>query len=250
MTLNFGLPLRNVKGLDALIVAESRTHRQMSRAQIYARFSPPQAQYNALRNWLRANGFTVSHLGRDRLSVTAMAHASVVDHVLHTSLSAYRENTTMQDGIKVPAHDVFANTKNPVVPARLGVRTITGMSNVGCSSPRCSSSSTRCTPRRRALRRSSDVHTSSSHTRSGGYFGRDLRAMYDITNTTNYGTGQTMGYTLWGAAENQAAMTAYATTTGDAALTNDPSCAAAGSPTVPSACTTRAAGVEPRSEHP
>ena len=28
----------------------------MSRAQIYARFSPPLAQYNALRRWLQVEG--------------------------------------------------------------------------------------------------------------------------------------------------------------------------------------------------
>ena len=34
--------------------------------------------------------------------------------------------------------------------------------------------------------------------------------MYDVQGTYGYGTGQTMGYTLWGAAEVQAAATEFA----------------------------------------
>ena len=238
ISLNFGLPLRNVTGLNALIVAEAHTHRQMSRAQIYARFSPPQAQYNALRTWLRTEGFTVTHLGRDRLAVTVKARASVVEHVLHVTLNAYRENTNVEDGISVPAHDVFANTSNPVVPARLGVRTITGLSNVGQFFTALQLQQHTMTPKApTAAAIAAAAHAATPHTRSSGYYPRDLRSMYDVTGTTNYGSGQTIGFTLWGAAEVQAAMTAFATTTGETALTADTPCAATGSPTTPSSCT-------------
>ena len=84
------------------------------------------------------------------------------------------------------------------------------------------------------------------HTRSPGYYPRDLRSMYDVTNATNYGTGQTIGFTLWGAAEVQAAVTAFATTTGETASTDDTPCVATGnSPTTPSSCTT----IQSRSNH-
>src|SRR4029077_17553969 len=71
--------------------------------------------------------------------------------------------------------------------------------------------------------------------RSGGYFPADLRGLYDITGHGVNGTGQTIGFTLWTAAERQAAMTSYATQTGDTPITVDPSCVASGnSPTSPS----------------
>ena len=60
--------------------------------------------------------------------------------------------------------------------------------------------------------------------RSGGYFPSDLRALYDVTGHGFDGTGQTLGFTLWGAGERQAAMTAFATATGDQLITVDPPC--------------------------
>ena len=41
LTLNLGLPLRNMKGLERLIVAEAKTHTQWSRSELYAAFAPP-----------------------------------------------------------------------------------------------------------------------------------------------------------------------------------------------------------------
>ena len=40
ISLNIGLPIHNMKGLENLIVAEAKTHHEWSRAQIYAHFSP------------------------------------------------------------------------------------------------------------------------------------------------------------------------------------------------------------------
>ena len=42
ISLNFGLPVRNKKALNALIVEEAKTHDSSAGADIYARFSPPQ----------------------------------------------------------------------------------------------------------------------------------------------------------------------------------------------------------------
>jgi photosystem II stability/assembly factor-like uncharacterized protein len=243
ITVNIGLPLRNQRGLNALIVAEARTHRELGRAAIYAQFSPPVAQYNALRDWLRANGFVVTHLGRDRLEVTAKAPASVIERVLHVQLNVYRAAPVLVDGVRVAGQDIFANTTAPIVPARFGIQSISGLSNIAPfvtdlqinnaynASPegRAAAAAAAAT----ASRTSGVVH----HTRSTGYYPRDLRSMYDVTNVDNYGTGQTMGYTLWGDAENQFAANAFGTATGDTALVVDANCVASGnSPTTPSSC--------------
>ena len=64
--------------------------------------------------------------------------------------------------------------------------------------------------------------------------------MYDVAGHGYDGTGQTLGFTLWGAGERQAAMTAFATATGDQLITVDTPCVATGnSPTVPSSCVTQ-----------
>ncbi len=232
IALNFGLPLHNIKGLNGLIVAEARTHRQLSRAQIIARFSPPQAQYNALRTWLLSSGFIVTHISRDRLEMTAKAPAAMIERTLHVHLNVYRESANVQLGVRVPAQDFYANTTAPIVPARLGIQTVSGLSNIDQFF-----TDTQLDHVKPSAASSVRSHLS-SHTRSPGYYPRDLRSMYDVTSTTNYGTGQTLGYTLWGAGEVQAALTAFATTTGETALTDDTPCVATGSPTVASSCTT------------
>src|SRR5215475_1237725 len=44
LTLGFAFPLHNRAGLNALIAREAKTHRYLTRAQIYARYAPPKAQ--------------------------------------------------------------------------------------------------------------------------------------------------------------------------------------------------------------
>jgi photosystem II stability/assembly factor-like uncharacterized protein len=233
ISLNFGLPVRNEKALNALIVEEAKTHRQLSRAQIYARFSPPQAQYAALKSWLVKEGYTITHVGADRLAVTAKAPASVIDRSLDVKLDVFHVPAFTDEGINVPAQDFYSNTTAPVVPARLGLQSISGLNNVDQFF-----TDTQLADAAESASETTSASSVSPDTRSGGYFPRDLRSMYDVQSTYGYGTGQTMGFTLWGAAEVQAAATEFASVTGEPALTVDTPCTASGnSPTSPSSCT-------------
>jgi photosystem II stability/assembly factor-like uncharacterized protein len=222
--VNFGLPLRDRASLDALIAQEAKTHRHLTRGQLYARFSPPQAQLDALRGWLRANGFSVTHVGLDRLAVTAVAPTAVVQRTLHVQINDYIRPALTFHSLKVAPYQFYANTTAPTVPARLGVQSVSGLSDVD--------------------RFYSEVQlthggTKAANVRSGGYFPTDLRSMYDVAGHGYDGTGQTLGFTLWGAGERQTAMTAFATATGDQLITVDPPCTGNGSPTTPSSCVTQ-----------
>jgi photosystem II stability/assembly factor-like uncharacterized protein len=229
ISLSFGFPLRNKTALNALIVAEAKTHREMSRADIYARFSPPKAQYEALRNWLVGHGYTVTHVGADRLEMTAKAPASVVDNSLGVKLEVFHGAAYTDKGVNVPAQDFYANTTAPVLPARLGVQSISGLSNIDKF----------FTDTQLAAAAGKSVKSVKPLTRSGGYYPSDLQSMYDVKGTYGYGTGQTIGFTLWGAGENQAATTDFANVTGQPALTVDTLCTAAGNnATTPSSCST------------
>ena len=128
--LNFSLPLRDRAGLDALIAQEGRTHHYQSRDELYARFSPPQAQVTALSSWLVSNGFRITHVGADRLTLGAAAPTSVVERALHVRLNDYVHPATTFRGMRVPAYAFFANTTAPRVPARLGIQTIAGLSDI------------------------------------------------------------------------------------------------------------------------
>jgi photosystem II stability/assembly factor-like uncharacterized protein len=232
ISLNFGLPLRDQTALNALIVEEAKTHRQLSRAQIEARFSPPVAQYEALRSWLTEEGYTITHVGADRLEMTAKAPAAVVEKSLHVALNVYHTHAYVDDSVTVAAQDFYANTTAPVVPARLGLQSISGLSNVD-------QFFTDTQLAKAAASHGSTAARVQPNTRSGGYYPSDLQSMYDVQGTYGYGTGQTIGYTLWGAGEVQAAATEFGTVTGVPALTVDTPCTATGNnPSTPSSCST------------
>jgi photosystem II stability/assembly factor-like uncharacterized protein len=238
ISLSFGLPLRNATALNALIVAEAKTHREMSRADIYARFSPPKAQYEALRTWLVSQGYTITHVGADRLEMTARAPAAAVQKSLGVKLEVFHGASYTDEGVNVPAQDFYANTTAPVLPARLGVQSVSGLSNIDQFFTDVQLTNAAAAAQRRADRGRADGGKSiKPFTRSGGYYPSDLQSMYDVQGTYGYGTGQTIGFTLWGAAENQAATTEFGTVTGQPALTVDPLCTATGNnATTPSSC--------------
>jgi photosystem II stability/assembly factor-like uncharacterized protein len=220
--LNFTLPLRDRATLDKLIAVEAKTHQTVSRAQLYARFAPPMTQVHALQRWLISNGFTITHTGGEHLSVGAKAPVATVEKALNVTINNYTHSKTTYSTLKVPAFGFFANTKAPTVPARLGLQSISGLSNVD------------------RFYTSAQLATHNLTVRSGGYFGQDLRGLYDITGHGYDATGQTVGFTLWTAAERQVAMTAYATASGDTPITVDANCTATGnSPTTPSSCSTQ-----------
>ncbi|MGZ4308156.1 MAG: OmpL47-type beta-barrel domain-containing protein [Gaiellaceae bacterium] len=228
LTLNFGLPLRDKAGLDRLIQEESWSHSYPTRAELYARFSPSKAQYNALRVWLTRHGFRVTHLGRDRLMIAASAKTSTIQRALHTKIADFVSPGFKYQRVKVKPFVFFANTKPASLPARFGVQTVSGLTNVA----RFFTDYTLAHP---------STYGHEPLVRSGGYFPTDLRGLYNITGHGFDGTGQTLGFTLWTAAERQAAMTKFATDTGDQLITVDPSCTASGnSPTTPSSCSTQA----------
>ncbi|HEY2353372.1 MAG TPA: protease pro-enzyme activation domain-containing protein [Gaiellaceae bacterium] len=233
LRLNFSLALRDRSTLDQLIALEAKTHQTVSRAALYARFAPPQAQIAALQQWLTRNGFTITHTGGERLSVGASAPVSTIERVLQTRINDYSHAAMTVGKINQPAFSFFANSKAPTVPARLGIQGISGLTSVDRFYTSVQLATGKLNgPNARSVR-------------SGGYFGQDLRGLYDITGHGFDGTGQTVGFTLWTAAERQVAMTAYATATGDQPITVDANCVASGnSPTVPSSCSTQTVGAD------
>ncbi len=230
ITLNFGFPIRDRAGLDALIQQQSVTHRYLTRDQLYVRFSPPPEQLAALATWLKANGFRVTHVGADRLSMAAVGTTAAVERALRVTINDYARSASTIHGVKVAAYQFYANTTAPVLPARLGIQSISGLSNVDRFFTQAQIDAGTTDP----------VALNAPDVRSGGYWPVDLRGLYNITGHGFDATGQTIGFTLWTTPERQAAMTAFAATTGDQLITVDmPSCVATGnSPTTPSSCST------------
>jgi photosystem II stability/assembly factor-like uncharacterized protein len=237
LSLNFTLPLSHPAELNALIAQESKSHQYLTRSELYARFSPTREQLLHVDNWLRSSGFRITHVGADRLSLTASASTAKVEKALHVRIDDYVKPASTFEKVRVHPYVFYANTSDPTVPAGLGLQSISGLSDVdrfftaaqlasaaaGCGDDDSGSTNPQCVL-----------------VRSGGYFPSDLRSLYDVSGHGYDGTGQTIGFTLWTVPERQSAMDLFASTTSDTAITVDPSCTATGnSPTTPSTCSTQ-----------
>jgi photosystem II stability/assembly factor-like uncharacterized protein len=233
LKLNFGYALNDVKGLNALIAQEAKSHQYLSRPQLYARFSPKQQQVDQLRTWLNSNGFTVTHVGADRLALTAQASTATVEKALHVKINDYIRPGYTFGKVKVAPYTFFSNTRNPTLPAGLKLQSVSGLSDIDrfYTAAQLSGAPPQAT--------SSPKIATGADVRSGGYFPGDIRSLYDVTGHGYDGSGQTLGFTLWGAGETQVAMNAFATNTGDTPITVDAPCVATGTPTTPSSCTTQ-----------
>ena len=212
LKVNFGLPIRDRSSLDTLIAQEARTHRYLTRGQLYARFSPSPAQVDALSQWLQTHGFRITHVGLDRLAITAVATTAVVQRTLHVQINDYIRQASTFHSLQIAPYQFYANTTAPTVPARLGVQSVSGLSDVDRFFSEAQ------------LSPGGPQGTKPTNVRSGGYFPADLRSLYDVAGHGYDGTGQTLGFTLWGAGERQAAMTAFSTATGDQLITVDTPC--------------------------
>ena len=235
LSLNFGLPLFNVKALNAMIMKEAITHRYMTRAQIYARFSPSVGQFNALRSWLVQHGFAINHVSLDRLSISARASTAHVESVLSVRINNYRA---------VHGYTYYSNTAAPLVPRYLGLQTISGLNSIDRFH-------TNLSMVRRAQAAVAHGHAPGRVIRPNvripnGYYPADLQQMYDVPGHGFDGSNQTIGFTLWGYPLTATALTRFQNVTGDQQVSLDTSYNAQGTcnASVPAnACSTHAVPV-------
>ena len=254
ISLTFGFPIRDKAALEQLVAQQAKTHQHLTRAQLYARFSPLQSQVDGLRTWLVGQGFQVTHIGADRLNVSATATTAQVQRALHVTINDYQRPGFDFRGVDVKPYRFYSNTTAPQVPARFGLETVSGLSDVDrfFTQAQLDHVDTQAPPKGNRPQQgtvsacdddNAVVNPLCVDVRSGGYFPVDLRGLYDIAGHGYDASGQTIGFTLWTAAERQNAMTTFASNTGDQLITVDPSCVATGnSPTVPSSCTTQTVG--------
>ena len=115
---------RDPAGLDAALTGlydpgSPANGRWLTPEEFHARFSPPQAQVDAVRKWLSDSGFAIVDVPRNRLFVTASGTVDQVERMFDVHENLYRI-----DGRTVRAPDA-----DPAVPAGISadVRAITGL---------------------------------------------------------------------------------------------------------------------------
>jgi hypothetical protein len=108
--LNFGFPIRDQAALDGLIKQESTTHRYLTRKQLYDQVSPSRRDVLDLQTWLTSHGFRVTHVGADRMAITAHASTQTIENVLHVKINDYIRPEFTFRGLKVQPFQFYSNT--------------------------------------------------------------------------------------------------------------------------------------------
>jgi pseudomonalisin/xanthomonalisin len=203
MSLSISLSGRDQNGLNRLIAnIENGSQKPISQEQFASRFGAPRAQVDGVVTWARTNGLRVTYVSRDGMTIGVSGATANVERALRVKVSTFRLGT----------RQFYSTTSNPTLPARLGIQTIVGLNSYQRAHP--------VGLRRYAFR-------------NGGYFPRDFRAAYDVSQHKGSAAGQTIGFTLWGAPENNADLAKFASVTGDTKLVT---CAATTSAATPASC--------------
>jgi len=174
------LPLRNPEALTNLLAAvydpaSPRFHRFLTPEQFTAQFGPSAQDYQAVIEYARANGFTVTHTHPNRTLVSLKAAVTDIERAFRVTLRTYRhptENRTFHAPDAEPSLDVAA----PVL-------TVCGLDDF--SLPRPLSHVQQATSNATPL-----AWTGSGP--GGSFFGNDFRAAYAPGVTLN-GAGQSVG---------------------------------------------------------
>lgn len=91
VSLSVLIPPRNLNEL-MLIAQEVAEHqaKPLSRSEVLQLFAPSQQEFNSIENFLEENGFVVTYVSPDRLSLMVQAPASVVEKVFGVQLDLYQ----------------------------------------------------------------------------------------------------------------------------------------------------------------
>jgi kumamolisin len=127
ISLAIGLRPRNLDALKNYVQDIERPgsinyHRFLTPAQVAGAFGPSSATYDALRQYLQASGFRITHTYSHHLLIAFTATISQVEQAFHVRINNY----TAPGG-----HTFYANDRDPLLPASLvgSIQSITGLNN-------------------------------------------------------------------------------------------------------------------------
>jgi subtilase family serine protease len=188
MNLNIVLPLGDAAGLKNLLSElydpTSASYRHfLTVPEFTARFGPSQADYDAVVNYAKLNGFTVIGGSRDGMNVMIRGPVSAVEHAFHVSMRTYRhpsENRTF-----------YGSDNEPTVDLPFNLWHVSGLDNYSIPHTMLVKKSDYAA----AHGISADAVVSHATTGSGpsaSFLGSDMRAAY-YGGTALTGAGQNLG---------------------------------------------------------
>ncbi len=188
MNLNIVLPLSNEAGLknflSELYDPKSASYRHfLTVPEFTARFGPSQADYDAVVNFAKLNGFTVIGGSRDGMNVEIRGPVSAVEHAFHVSMGTYRHPTE--------GRTFYSPDSEPTVDLPFNLWHVSGLDNYSIPQPMLVKKSDYAA----AHGISPDAVVSHATTGSGpsaSFLGSDMRAAY-YGGTALTGAGQNLG---------------------------------------------------------
>lgn len=188
MSLNVVLPVRDKAGLDAFVASvadpASPSFRQyLTPAQFTARFGPTQQDYDAVVQYLRKNGLTVTGGSRDGMDVQVRGPVSAVEAAFNVRMLTYRHPTENRV--------FFSPDREPTTSLAIPLWHVSGLDNYSIPHPLYVKKGDYA----KAHGISPDAVVTHATTGSGpsaSFLGSDMRAAY-YGGTALTGAGQNLG---------------------------------------------------------
>jgi hypothetical protein len=184
LRLAISLPLRNQDALHALLRdlydPTSQNYRQwLTPQQFTERFGPSEQDYQALMNFAKANGLTITVTHPNRVVLDVEGAVSDVEAAFHVSLRVYAHAKE--------ARTFYAPDAEPSLDLAVPVLSISGLDNYWLARPR-----SKLRMSTKAANKPLDTTPALGSGTNGTYRGYDFRAAY-APGVTQTGSGQSVG---------------------------------------------------------
>jgi subtilase family serine protease len=188
MSLNIVLPLRNQAGLNRTLreiydPASPSYHRFLTVPEFTAQFGPTQADYDAVVQFARSNGLTVTGGSRDGMDVQVKGPVSAVQAAFHVNIHTYQHPTENRT--------FYAPDREPTVNLPFNLWHISGLDNYSNPHPLLVKKSDYAAAHGIAADKVVS-HATTGSGPSASFLGSDMRAAY-YGGTALTGAGQNLG---------------------------------------------------------
>ena len=179
LNLAIGLPLRNAETLANLLQqlydpASPNFHHYLTPEEFTAQFAPTEQDYQAVIDFARASGLTVTGTHSNRTLVDVSGKVADIERVFHVQMRTYQHPRE--------ARQFFAPDVEPTLDASLPILSICGLNNYVLARPLYHDNSSRG---------KSFDHFATGSSPSGSYWGYDFRNAY-APGVTLSGAGQSV----------------------------------------------------------
>ncbi len=188
MKLDLVLPLRDQAGLDALLSEiydpnSSSYHHFLTVQEFTERFGPSRQDYDAVIQFAKKNGFTVTGGTRDGMEVQVQGTVAAVEAAFHVNMMTYQHPTENRT--------FFSPDREPTVDLPFSLWHITGLNNYSIPHPLFVKKSEYAAAH--GISAAAVVpHATTGSGPSASFLGSDMRAAY-YGGTALTGAGQNLG---------------------------------------------------------